>query len=85
MSNSVNNYCTNCSSLGYISFQKIQIDDYSCLQKAKCQACKFEWVEFWYVIESRHFLYHQQRLSTTSKKNKQKLRPAHAETKMSEC
>ncbi len=47
--------CFNCCSLQFISFQRIKTDNYKCLQKAKCHACKFEWIEFWYEPMQRQF------------------------------
>ena len=38
--------CYNCGLHNFISFQRIKIDNYNCVQKAKCQICKFEWSNF---------------------------------------
>ena len=60
--------CYNCGLHNFISFQRIKIDNYNCVQKAKCQICKFEWSEFWYMPERSESFYQQ--LSLSSKRNK---------------
>ncbi len=60
--------CYNCGLHNFISFQRIKIDNYNCVQKAKCQICKFEWSEFWYMPErSQSF---SEQLSLSSKRYK---------------
>jgi hypothetical protein len=56
--------CSNCGSHNFISFQRILINNYNCVQKAKCQICKFEWIEFWYKPEQSQSFYQQQCLSS---------------------
>ena len=34
--------CSNCGLHNFISFQRIEINNHNCVQKAKCQICKFE-------------------------------------------
>jgi hypothetical protein len=60
--------CFNCGSLQFISFQRIKIDNYKCLQKAKCHACKYEWIEFWYEPMQRQFFCSQPRRLSEHKK-----------------
>ena len=74
----------NCAMHNLISFEKIRIDNFKCIQNGKCQICKFEWVEYWYTAEQRQSSHHWQQLSlTSSERSKQKLRQPSAETKMS--
>ncbi|MFZ0327289.1 MAG: hypothetical protein WAL66_08315 [Nitrososphaeraceae archaeon] len=47
---------------------RIQINNHNCIQKAKCQICKFEWIEFWYMPEQSRSFYQQ--LSSSSKRYK---------------
>ena len=63
----------------FISFERIGIDNFKCIQKGKCQICKFEWVEYWYTAEQRQSSHHWQQLSSTSSERSK----PNAETKTS--
>ena len=60
--------CYNCAMHHFISFERIRIDNYKCLQKAKCQICKFEWIEFWYMAEQHHSFRVQSHILRRNKK-----------------
>jgi hypothetical protein len=60
--------CYNCGLHNFISFQRIKIDNYNCVQKAKCQICKLEWSEFWYMPEQSRSFSQQLSLSKRYKK-----------------
>ena len=64
--------CFNCGSVQFISFQRIKIDNYKCLQKGRCQICKFEWVEFWCVPIQKLSFYSQ--TNNQSSKHKEIIR-----------
>ena len=47
--------CSNCGLHNFISFQRIKINNHNCVQKAKCQICKFEWIEFLHGSDDHSF------------------------------
>lgn len=64
--------CYNCAAHNFIFFQRIKIDNFKCIQKGKCQICKFEWVEFWYVPMQKQFFNSQS--NNRSNKHKEIIR-----------
>ena len=49
--------CSNCGWHNFTSFQRIEINNHNCVQKAKCQICKFEWIELWSMPEQSRSFY----------------------------